>query len=289
MSQSLVESMGMCPAVKLYTKTEGYDHTPSEAQIFGQVLHSMIEHTQRDPMSTLETTSEVVDLIRTHVLHDSHPNGTVEEFDVDKIRGKVVLEAMANEILVALGLWSQWWESIGGSDYNIVEIEERKYVYLGETASGKPAYAAGTPDCVIPSLVFDWKSSNRPWKEGKGLARIQGPLYVALSAEHHQAALTTGGSVQVAYVVFDRKAREWAVHEVWVNQAEADATLKAMLMWAEVVEHRAYPPQPTGELFGKSGRAWWCSAKWCSAWEVCEYKGMVPDGRDLTTKRARHW
>jgi hypothetical protein len=56
-----------------------------------------------------------------------------------------------------------------------------------------------------------------------------------------------------------------------------------------MVANDTYPATPAGESYGKYKRGWHCSAKYCGGWEICPFKGLIPDDADLEEKITHGW
>lgn len=278
--QSDVESLTLCPARMGYRGVKGHDSAPSEPMAFGTLVHAMldkhIETMAPIPLGKLLNAEYVRTLLVEVMLKDGHhPLSLTNTYHIDQI---------AREAIYTYRQWiDQWWLPIG-SNRQIISYEETKIKPLGMINKTTAVWVQGTADLVHTFGVDDWKTAGRGWDKGKSGTRIQAPTYVWLEAEHFHHL----SRVPFTYVVYDRAKQVWSEHITYIEPANIDATLNAFMTWAKMIHREVYPPTPTAPT-GRPGRGWWCSAKFCGAWNICEYKGMLPDGADLAKVRSPEW
>jgi len=70
---------------------------------------------------------------------------------------------------------------------------------------------------------------------------------------------------------------EWTLHKTSRNQAHVDSYLRKVWAIAKSIDAQAFPFRPWSETFGNVSRGWWCSPKYCSAWNICEGKHLPDD------------
>lgn len=274
--QSTIESMMLCPAKVGYSFHEDYDHTPSEPMFFGTVMHAVLEEHVRDggPLHLHQP-----DYVETIIEKEAIDDG----FDLSEVTNPVYVAAMAAEAVHAYQAWlTQWWAK-KEAFFEPLVIEERLVRPLGTLPNGRAVWVHGTPDIGQQSGMTDWKTAGRGWKPGKGEVRIQSPTYLWLMED------IRGVREGLAdYVVYDRSKQRWSSHLVSVSDTQVDAALKTLWTYARAIDAQVFPPTPSAPA-GRSGRGWWCSAKYCGAWDPCEFKGLIADDVDLLEIRTSNW
>lgn len=281
--QSTVKSMDLCPARVGYSGTPGYDATPSEAMAFGTLVHLMIEQTLKDPKPwtkgrALEAWVKAL---------------SAEGVDLFAIADIEVLEASALEAVSAHLAWYDWWTSRRDKlDTRTMAVEQKLWRPLGQLPNGRAVWLHGTPDVieVDPNDRFrgvDWKTAASGWKEGRIHFEMQPSAYTWLAAP-----LIGDGEDRLeldwTYAVYSRASAEWVEHHTHRGPAEVKAWLRHAWMRAKEIDAQAFPFTPVVTVYGKTQRGWWCSAKYCAAWNVCEGKYLA-DGVDETEQSTPDW
>jgi len=163
---------------------------------------------------------------------------------------------------------------------------------LRTTLTSKPqkVVLVGTPDLVTPGTVFDWKVAGRGWdsnKDGltKGNFSPQPPLYLHLV---RTAGLGIEPNTFVFYV-YDVRAQHWEPYETTWTDEQITAAVQNAKHAARMILNDAFQFTPFSTVFGKVQRGWWCSAKFCGAWPICQGKRMINDGADTEVVRDPRW
>lgn len=257
----------LCPARVGYSTHEGFDFSPSPEMFFGTLIHAIIDlhvsgrNQDRLIVSTLSgVTNLLVDLAEKESI-------TVPDD---------MASSLAEEALDAYRRWvADWWIPVG-QELQIVSTEQIVYKQIG---SDPEIWLQGTPDLVHEGGLVDWKTAGRGWDEGKAATRIQAPLYAFLAGFEE---------TRVDFVVYNRSKGVWNVHQVVVDARQVNAALATAREYGRMIAANVYPPTPSAPT-GKTGRGWWCSAKYCGAWNICEYKHLISDGQADALIRTPTW
>lgn len=284
-SQSTIEKCFKCAAQLGYKDDPTVVDYPSEPITYGWVLHALI---------ALALKGELTDFWIAHPWLWGFANATFDqeiqrgypqyEGQLDWFLG-AKREAFLQGLVQAMQSWLDEFQEVL-EVLNVLAIEERRYRPLGRLGSGDTedpiVWVAGSPDMVTGGSIYDWKTANRPWAEGKGLVRIQGPLYVWLVED-----LLGGLKADLHYFIWDRgKTKAWDVQTVPVQEHNVEASKRVAWQYAQMIHRGVFPATPVREEWGKFKRGWHCSAKWCPAWNACDFKGMVQDDKDLDEVRT---
>lgn len=264
---STVGSWDLCPGRVGYSDHEGFEHTPSEAMSFGTMGHGAIEQDLIQGLH-LWTMDELEGVWRDGLL--SEESGT---YDLDKLATPEKIHTSTEEAVVMMAAWQQdVYPQLNLSDYRF--IEEKLVTPLGILPSGRGVWFHGTPDVVDVGnpKIYDWKTTGRAWKESKVLGLnapqayswLANTTYDVFIPDHH-------------YWVWNRTKREWDLHTTQRNQAHVDAYLRKAWGVARAIDAQAFPFQPWSETFGNVTRGWWCSPRYCGAWDICEGKDLPDD------------
>jgi hypothetical protein len=285
--QSTIGSMQLCPGRVGLSLTEGFDHTPSEAMVFGTMVHNLIEAflsgKDTDGAWPLRLSTDAA--ILAALMQAAEKDG----FTVEDVASPEVVQRVVNEVRSACFAWySDVWQA-GLHQVDAVGIEHTMTIPLGLLPSGQSIWLQGTPDLYTPGTAYDWKTSGRPWSESKqgltkGSFNQQAPIYLALIE-----ASTGLRPRQFVFVVYDRSTGQWSEHETtWADETIAASLLNAWEVGKQIAA-QAFPYTPATDNFGKYERGWHCSAMYCGAWNICPGKAMVGDGADLTQTRSNRW
>ena len=274
--QSTIESMMLCPARVGYSTHPEHDHTPSEPMFYGTVVHAVIEdHITNGESLRLHSPDYVRELMEKIAVDD--------EFDIGATAPEHLLQSFAQEVVEAYQAWlSQWW-AMKSNFFKPLAIEERLIRPLGTLPNGRAVWVHGTPDALLQSGMTDWKTAGRGWSPGKGEVRIQTPTYLWLGEDIRGVREGIGD-----YVVYDRSKKTWSSFIVPVFETQIDAALQTLWEYARQIDAQVFPPTPAAPA-GRPGRGWWCQPKYCGAWDLCTYKGLVADDMNLTEVRISTW
>lgn len=279
--QSTIESFQLCPARVGYSNQPGFIDAPSEAIVFGSAMHLMIEEFLRDyeSESRILVAPYIRDVIERVVAADGYDLNDLDPYNA-------FVPDMIDGLRFGFQQWlTHFWDD-EGRWVHVIGIEEKLSTQIGEV-NGRPVILQGTPDLITPNRLYDWKTAGRAWSEGKGMVRVQGPLYVYLS--RLLEGTTLEAPAEMHYMVWDRGKGEWGRHVQVVREHNIEAALKLAMTYARQIEAQIFPATPAGESYGKYRRGWWCSAKYCGAWNICEFKGLVPDDVDLGEVKGVRW
>ena len=277
--QSTIESMSLCPARVGYSVEDGFDPTPSEPMAFGSLVHQLIENTLVNGGRGLHANVPYIKDTLVDVLKS-------DGFDIHDLTNEHHIHNMALEARDALVAWEEQWWMPYGSKRTQIAVEVKIVKPLGMLTKNCAVWVQGTPDFVHAHGIDDWKTAGRGWNAGKGDARIQGELYTWLEFETFQDVLQRSDAVPFTYVVYNRATRKW---DPWVIEVTADSISSALFTaweWAKQIRHKVFPPTPASAA-GRPGRGWWCSAAYCSAWNICDFKHMIQDGKLLDIRSSR--
>lgn len=274
--QSTIESMMLCPAKVGYTSHPDYDSTPSEAMVFGTVVHDLIEdHLRNDAPLYLNQPSHATEVFYKVAERDG--------FDLDEVATERTISESSVEAVLAYQEWvTQWW-SVRKDFFSPLVLEERLVRPLGTLPNGRGVWVHGTPDVIEQSGLTDWKTAGRGWSPGKGETRIQSPTYLWLAEE---IRYTLPGLAD--YVVYDRQKKRWSSHPYQISEANINAALNVLWEFSCMIDAQVFPPTPAAAA-GRPGRGWWCTPKYCNAWDLCEFKALVADDLDVLQIRSKRW
>lgn len=271
--QSTIGQMLKCPASwgYVHNKVEGVLPVFSEKVEFGSAGHKIVEHiinganlyevTQTDFM--LDTTREVI-------LEDG-----IDwlEYTTEKERSEFV-----EELKLYVHVWHKnFWKPYSPYIEN-TRSEVPVSIHIGDTDDGKRIVLHGTPDLAcyydqVPTL-FDWKTAGRAWKENKPEYELQGPLYMALASSLMEVSFR-----KACFVVYDRS--KGVLDELWTEREDihVESAIRTAVEWGRQISANVFPPTPVVWEYQKPSRGWYCSPKYCQAWNVCDFKQLIPDGK----------
>ena len=153
------------------------------------------------------------------------------------------------------------------------------WMYLGEgrtsnwdTDTANNIYLKGTPDAVFEGVVVDWKTSGRAWKETKAHKAIQADLYMALVKQNLGVSIRDW-----VFWVYNRRGRVWEAVPTKRRIKDINASILRAYDYGLALEAEILPATPFTDTFGELKRGWYCSAKYCGAWNICPAKFMHDD------------
>ncbi len=255
----------LCPKRVEYKYTQK-EH-PSYAMERGSLVHARIEHHLNRGYSFAWET-ELDDIIQ----RDTDGEYTIADVPSKGV-GRMIGEADA--------AFTEWKNDVVptieqyGDD---IEVEVTKYLILPDADD---AIMAGTPDLVVPDekVIIDWKTAKADWKDHKKFGELQPAAYTALNG-WSQSTFT--------FWVFDFAKFKWNAHTVYVTPKQVSAWLNLAEDVAQSMKAGIYPAKPHGQ--GWTARGWHCSPKYCSAWDVCQAKYLIPDDKaDEPSDRMGDW
>lgn len=264
-----------CALSVQYTSDPRYDSTSSMQAARGTGMHLPIEqHLKGDPFLTEKHMREAwVEELK------ARPG----EWEKLGTLPAETFRTVAAQIWEGYLLWQQqFWQTVG-QHLTVVATERKLSMPIGEAPDGREIWLRGTPDFIDDlgdgtDRVIDWKTSTSGWKAAKVNEMVQHIAYAAL----HQA---NGGRdvSQAMYVVYNFKDKSWSWDEfkIPVLQSKVDLVLAEFVQMGRVLSigGATASPMKRGPGWGQDGRGWWCSPKWCGAWDFCEGKLMLDDGQ----------
>lgn len=268
--QSTIGQLQLCPGRVGFENHPGYLQMISEPLAFGTCVHQLISQ----------------DLLKGELqeglllsMHEWVNEILVEQYDWDLERVPNIRDFFG-EISLAYALWRSHVLPILEGDPIAIEQEARMFLGAGRTGN---IWLQGTADAVYPTTLVDWKTASRGWKQAKADFSVQASLYMPL----HKQALEV--SIQdFTFWVFDRSKAYWSRHKTRRSVAQINAALATALQYGRQLEAQVFPCTPVPEASFNKARGWYCSAKWCGAWNVCDAKFMN-DGIDEKVVAIRSW
>jgi hypothetical protein len=264
-------NFGLCPLREVLRKQDGYDDRSNEAPGWGTGMHAIIAHF----METGEVPGTVQDVLDRWVdeLLMREPSE-----DIGTYASLEALSVWAGEMKTGFDLWlEQFWLPQGQHEETIA-AEETVMRPLGVLPNGRDVWIRGTPDRVLmvndQVQIQDWKTAGRGWKKGKADSNAVQLLSYAWLSEHH------GPVTRGTFVVYDRAKQEWT----WSDKSFAidadriELGLRAMWSMAEQLDSGTAVANPFAMGGFGDGRGWHCKPKFCSAWNICDFKALPADG-----------
>lgn len=268
--QSIINKMQNCPASYGYKDTWGYLEMLGESLTVGDGLHwCAANHMQGiDPQLTMEAFDAYME--------------TKLETDYDWTIGKIPNYGdLRQEILDAYRLWIFQIYLPNLDKAKSLQAETTLYMPLSDDI-----WLEGTPDLVVNGdRIWDWKTakSDRQWNQMKADYALQASLYLAMHNANTEQGLT-----KFTFAVYNRAKAEWSTLTTLRNEQEMRSALLTALEYGKQIRAGAFPATPVVSEFMKRKRGWYCSARWCPAWNVCEHKYMN-DSVDESEVAVRVW
>ena len=273
--QSTVSSWELCPARVTQSTHRGFNGLPSEPMSFGTLVHEMLAKEMVDGPQPW-TAADVEDFWDSLVVAEY--GVTLPELTDDE-----QVKSSAVEAIGAVQTWRiQVQPTLPNSD---PLVEARLEAPLGILDSGRQVWLHGTGDVLYPGVPvgYDWKTSGRDWMDGKAMALGQPSAYTYLALWNHDAFIADW-----RYWVFDRRSQMWRLHETSRTRQQVAAWLRHAFGIAKSIDAGATAYNPTGSSYGKIRRGWWCSPKYCGAWDICPGK-YIADDLDETIEAEVVW
>lgn len=287
--QSIKNNMDNCAAQVNWIGHPDYVPVLAEAPVFGTVSHAlyckMIDG--QSPLYVLQADAVRAELLRAlrddyGLRFDQEPSEAVHDLlkpDVDDFIALVQTGAH---------IWHREFWQQEKDKLNVVLKEQVLYMPLGETPDGRLVVLQGTPDAVTDEpKLWDWKTAARGWKFEKAQFTDQVTLYYALIAYNLGTM-----PLEAEFVVYNRqseKIERYPTHrtEQQVGVAVKNAYYRGLQLW-QVEQGIKLPATPVVTEYFKEKRGWYCSYKYCSAWNCCDLK-YLNDSVDETQRREPKW
>lgn len=161
-------------------------------------------------------------------------------------------------------------------------VEEEWFLELGEGNNG-PIWLKGTADVVYPTRLVDFKTSNSKWTQDKADVSIQASLYMALARQALDVKIN-----KFTFWTYYRRSNEWTPYTTTRTSAQIDAALRTAHDYGLQHEAKIYPATPVPESSFVKKRGWYCSARFCGAWNICTAK-FLGDGVEEDEEATRSW
>lgn len=269
--QSIIGQMQLCPQRVALQGKPGYLKAVSEPLVFGTLVHELIACDLQEGERQAERLMKWDDWVEP-ILQEQY------EWTIDLIPKR---REFYTEVGTAYRAWvSHVLPEIETS--KIMALEEEMQLYLGEGRSGG-VWFQGTADLVLEDVIVDWKTSRKGWKDSKAQFGIQPTLYPPLIKQTYNKSVRS-----FAYWVFDRQKRQWTPHYTKRRIRTINAGLHIAYDYGLQIEAEIFPATPLDENYFEYKRGWWCSPKYCEAWNICEYNSL-PDDVSPNDKAKREW
>ncbi len=269
--QSTINSLQQCGQRVALKSHPGYLEAVSEPLAFGTLTHHIIEQHL--------ASGEMQDKLLMNMGAWVEPI-LLEEYDwpINRVPD---LHLFLGEIAIAYRSWVHYvLPEIQRAE--LLTQEEKMTLYLGEGRDGN-IFLQGTADAVTDKALVDWKTSRRAWKPTKAQFSIQATLYPALVKQNLGRAIR-----RMDFWVYSRQDSQWVLHTARRTIDEIDTGLKIAYTYGLQLESGILPATPLEENYFDYKRAWYCSPRYCGAWNVCEFKHL-PDDKDEDVIAERTW
>jgi hypothetical protein len=272
-------SMMLCPARVGQTDNKDYDATPTEALTFGSYVHTLIEQFGfgiEDPSP--KTGRQLFEM----EFNDDVKNMPYPPPSLDEVASDTLIARSVEEGLHALRLWREQvlphlspdGKAEGFMFAHVADLPDGTKVWL----RGTPDYVEKTPDGVV--TIDDWKTAATDWPKNKHLSEIQPFGYREL-----YQAVTGVLAHRFQWWIYSRKDQVWRPRSITFERTadQRDAFMAQLLVCARMIADNTFMYTPTSG-FGNSPRGWWCTAKYCNAWNICPGKHLIADGRAFESR-----
>ena len=274
--QSDINDFRMCPEMKRY-KMNGVEFQGSDVALIGTSCHAGFEVLLAGNVDTLEEAVEIAH----EVLNESWAN--VQKNDVPN---------WADAAYKVAGILQTFWNEVYDEllQKGIVSTEQKFDVKVNETSSRR-LFLAGTSDLWLDDSIVDFKTSKKNWKRDEWKVNRYNVQSTVYAWARDQIELAKDGKFTldfkpgdelypVRFIVFDRDTFAW--HDVTVQRTVADCQfllreLEAMCNAIEYLPANSWPLRPDD---------WFCSPKWCPAWDQCRGKQLGPDPWGLLNRHT---
>ena len=266
LSQTTVNNALLCGGRILYRKSEGYNFDPSEAMSFGTMVHGMAEADLGLlglPVCGQWSPEGVEAMWRDGLLNERDGS-----FDLDSLASRKRVDKSVEEALLANVRWhEQVVPVLDLAPGEEMLVEQRVTKQLGTLPDGRAVWFGGTADLVLPrrAEIVDWKTAGRGWDQSKADFTPQATYYSWLYGIYNHT-----------YWVWNRRAKEWSGYTTSRTEEQVDSALRVAWQVARQMADGTLTASPLQDTFGKVSRGWHCSAKFCGAWDICEFK-YLPD------------
>ena len=261
---STVSSMMLCPGRTMGRGNDGFNDKPSEALVFGTLVHARIEQhlLGKGEMSMHEKLHEIW-------LDDG---GTEHEW-----KRLVPIDTRNKVVEGALLAYEKWYQNIRPFlPTTQAVVEEKLTSTIGMHPETNEAVTMfGTPDVVYPEewLIVDWKTAGRGWDKKKMAGQMQPMAYNLLAADKYGFEET----FSFQFYVYDRKAESWKLHDYGKPSLVAIDAFRAQAFGMALLSEGEPVYTPGGQ--GWAARGWHCDPRYCDSWSGCPGKHLINDGK----------
>lgn len=267
---SYLSKMENCEWKIGYMDHPGYLEAVSEPLVFGTCAHYMIEQ-------DLRTGHEQLDLVL-------NMKDWVEQLLVEQYDWTLDLVPDVHHFFSELGVAYRTWRNQvrPNLDGEPIALEETMHLPLGPGKSGT-IILHGTPDIVYPHEIRDVKTTGRMWHESRTHFSTQPATYMALVKQQYRKSIRN-----FVFDIYDRRKSTWHSLPTKRSIPAIDSVLRNHYNAGLKIESKIFTAKPYTNEFSKYRRGWYCSTKYCSAWNVCEFKYMADDV-DEAQEAERTW
>jgi hypothetical protein len=269
--QSTIGQLQLCGGRVGYETHDGYLSALSEPLVFGTCLHYILGE---DILSGNEQQDKLL-----QSMGDWIEEILVTDYDwsLDQVPN---VHLFFSELGSAYRLWRT--NVLPHLTGELLWAEEEMLLPLGDGRE-KAIVLRGTPDAIYSDQVVDWKTAGRGWKQEKADVSIQASLYMALAKQKLNKSIRNA-----TFWVFNRQSGKWERHQTDRTIPQIDAALRTAHQYGLQLEAEVFPCTPVPESSFNKKRGWYCSPKFCGAWNVCEAKYMN-DGVNENVVAERKW
>ena len=262
--QSDIGQMQLCPTRLQLKEKEGYSDFLSEPLLFGSVVHAAIEHLMSGSAMLAVLDQQWIDTAIAVCEEERGNNTFVEAAFYDALRECVMQ-------------WDANVRPLLNTDTH--NQEQLLFAPLDDTNF----WLRGTPDIFWLSgpEAIDWKTAGRGWKAEKAQNILQAPLYTHLIEQNYGLFVA-----EWTFWVYNRSKKLWEAFPRFVDRQQVECAVQTALQYSRQIVADVFPatPVPYGSFTDKRG--WYCSPRFCAAWNICDMKGVLGDGKHLLEERT---
>lgn len=256
--RSDVDSYGLCP--KRIELRDRIKRRSSEALIVGQAVHGAIELILTEGA---RPTHKLMRLCADKVL--------MEEYD-STLLADAGTRQKANEFEAeTYAAVRAWCKTVKPELDPAVAVEEKMRALVEVMPSGRELWITGIPDYVTETELVDWKTAYRMWSEPKMYTTTQPMVYAWLTEQTMDHEYR-----HFRYWIWSRSAGEWKTMARSITGEEILAAMELVRQVGRAMDAGIYPAHPFSNN-GNRPRGWWCSPRYCDAWDVCTAKHLITD------------
>lgn len=166
----------------------------------------------------------------------------------------------------------------------LLQVEAEMASWIGEgVLPDSNIWLEGTADQVYVHEIRDVKTTGRKWDQAKADTNIQASLYPALVKAHFDGLEVT----RFTFDVYHRPKTEWVELTVVKTPEVINAALQTAHNMGLKQQLNIYTPSPVPPASWANKPGWYCSPKYCAAWNICEAKHVTGrTGLDQVAERA---